>query len=87
MSEEDRKMMADPRTWPSWPMLPVKRAKDHDLEPGFMVAIQGKLTTVFLVNPWAIWAGERKFKEVLKNGPKKEYKSLDELLADGWVVD
>ena len=86
MSEEDKKMMSDPKTWPNWPTLPVKRYVEHDMESGFMIAIKGKLTTVFITNPWSVWSGETSIKKAL-NGPKKEYGSVDEIIADGWIVD
>jgi len=71
--------------FPHWLFCPVKRFVNGQNRPqcGFVVA--GKLNTVYTVNLF-YFLGDMKGVG-LDTLPKVEYKGLDELLADGWVVD
>lgn len=76
---DDKAFILDPDKWPHWPVLPVKRIKDTQMDLGCLLDT-GKIIVV-LSNMWA-----------LKNTPISEqksitYRTVDELLADGWRVD
>jgi hypothetical protein len=79
MEEYDHKaMMLDPNRWPQWPVLPVKQFGSGFPECGVMVESDGIQPKVYLTNLFAL---------DLANAEVKEYEDIDELLADGWVVD
>lgn len=81
----DKEMMLNPTAWPGWPYLAVKRDKNNYLECGFMIAVKGYETTVFLMNIWDFCTQKErpKFEDI----PHANYKNIDELMADGWIVD
>jgi len=79
----DREMMSDPTTWPNWPLLPVKRYEDNDIECAVIRAVQGQMTWVVCVSFWGLVDKS----ETLEGAKVLKYESLDKLLADGWVVD
>ena len=88
--QENRRLMSNPASWPRWPILPVKRSiKDsYDIECGMILAVQGYLTTVIRVSFYEFNPPSGvPFVELIKELPHTKYDSLDELLADGWVVD
>ena len=79
----DKEFIQKPDDWPYWPFLPVKRPKDAGFpEIGVILAIGGKLSTVYLVNINADSLEER-----IKISERKEYPNVDAMLADGWIVD
>lgn len=83
---DNKKMMMDPDSWPCWPYLPVKRKnyslKDKNL--GLLTADGGKEEkTIYHVYLFAL---PKTLQEFL-NSPTTVYPNIDELLADGWVVD
>ena len=82
--ENDLEMMTNTMNWPNFPVLPVKRYTKESCMPeaGIMVP---DLPTVFVVNMWDLKSGV--LKDQLKDVPKKEYATYQELIADGWVVD
>lgn len=69
----DLQFMQSPLVWPRWPVLPLKRHRDHNLECAFLYA-EGT-PKVYLGDIHA---------EVNKT---KEYKTFEEIIADGWRVD
>jgi len=85
LRKKDKAMMQNPRDWPLWPFLPVKREQPDSIEyeVGVMIAQKGKETTVYLVNYWALADKTAKLSEA----KTIEYKNIDELLDDGWIVD
>lgn len=75
----DKEFIENPANWPRWPYLPVKRqGKDPWPEPGVM--IEGH-PTVFLINYYQISP------EIFKTCKSITYASVDDLLADGWIID
>jgi hypothetical protein len=78
----DRQFINDPDRWPAWPALPMKRS--HDLpapHAGVMFADTVPVKPiVYLANVWHLPSD---FSVI----PKKEYKTLEEMQADGWWVD
>jgi len=69
----DKEFLNTEDLWPCWPYLPVKKSM---LNVGIVMA--NNKTKVFLTNLF-----DRDF----ENCETKEYSSIDELIADGWVVD
>ena len=89
----DKAFIANPGKWPNWPLLPVKRhTKDRSgPECGILIDNQPigdkldpehkSLRTIFLTSMFALK------KTDLKTVEKKEYESVEKMLADGWIVD
>lgn len=71
--------------WPYWPVLPVKKNPIFEdgncgvlLDTGNIMGKPVVKPVVYLTNLYVL---------DIKNCPKKEYESIDAMLADGWVVD
>ncbi len=71
--EDDKRFIRDSQKWPG-PFLPVKNPKHSKPGdwPDFGIMLRGI--------EWNIYEDDQKT-------IKKEYKNLDELLDDGWMVD
>lgn len=81
----DIALLKDPMRWPNWPYLCMKKMGEKDPEQfGVIMAMEGRMTTIYLINFWSMVDGTDKLTE---KTPKIEYKDLDALLNDGWVVD
>jgi hypothetical protein len=82
---EDLQMLKQPARWPCWPVLPVKRRNHNFEDKNFGVVVDdGKsLVTVYHVNLFMLPRSKKEWEAA----PKTEYKSHEEMLADGWVVD
>ena len=77
----DKKMILS-REWPMGGFLPLKR-RDNDLDKknlGFLYVWDTEL----IVYHQYVYGLEKGWKST---GPMTRYASVDELLADGWVVD
>jgi hypothetical protein len=72
----DREFILDQDKWPKWPLLPVKRTDEWGVIPAGHPA-------VYIVNMWGM--DDRPLSE--QASKVYEYKDVDALLADGWVVD
>jgi len=82
--DENKSMMLNPRTWPRWPALPVKR----NGECGVMLAYKDFLTTVFKVNLWELSNGGHLLTlKQLQSMEQVKYDTIDAILADGWIID
>jgi hypothetical protein len=79
-----RRMIADEDAWPRWPVLPLKRYAP-DLECGCLVAAPGSLAITRIVTRTNLWAGGHA--EAIRAGDCYRYATVDDLIADGWVVD
>jgi len=78
--EKDIQMMSSPLDWPRWPRLPMKRRTDNgQIEVGVMLAMEGQLSTVWLVTMFS--------KIDPETTPKIEYTDYDAVADDGWIVD
>jgi hypothetical protein len=66
--------LKDEDRWPAWPLCPVKKHRDNELEIGCATAGQ---PVVVLVNMF----------EFRSDAPKIEYESWEALVEDGWRVD
>jgi hypothetical protein len=81
-TERDREIIVDENRWPLWPRLPLKRPEHRDRsglpELGFLVsqARQG---------PHTVFLGM--VTEKADGLKTMEYKTINDLLDDGWVVD
>jgi len=62
--------------WPLDYVLPVKRWRKGELDTGLI--FDGKITTVVQANLFMV---------EYSTGPDLTYNSVEELVADGWVVD
>lgn len=80
---DDKEFISTPDERPDWPILTVKRRKKDAAEPEVGIIYAGALTTIYLVNMWDLVMHSVKLQEV----EKLVYKSIEELLADGWVPD
>ena len=91
---EDKEMVTNPPRWPNWPFLPIKRYKPEGGFPDCAVLIDGNklgepidrnhatLRTALLINMFDLGNAD-----AVKKAERKEYASVDEMLADGWMVD
>jgi hypothetical protein len=77
--------------WPRWPWLPLKRARNHELELGVMYAddIDGPVR-VFDIN---LFETSMRAAVALTNGAEcpwsihQTYENVDAMVADGWMGD
>ena len=83
---DDKSFMESPEKWPHWPLLPVKRpGKGKDCWPQLGLIIIDSVDeskpapVVYLTSLY----GDLK----MKDAEKKEYPSIEALIADGWTVD
>lgn len=76
--ERQRAMMRNEDMWPAWPVLPLKRIVNGDMQPGLLYSGQGPV--VFLTYMYKL---PNSFKDV----PTVKYENYDAILTDGWVVD
>ena len=82
----DKELIMSPINWLRWPVLPMKRPDKENkfgIQIGVMRAMSGEIgTTIYLMGMYSI-------KEYTdwKKVPKVVYKDVDELLANGWIVD
>lgn len=83
MEKSDRDFILEGK-YPYFPFLPVKRYKDGQRMPEVGFIFYGEFNKVYLMNLFRFWEE----KEVtLESLPTVRYDTVDELLADGWVVD
>lgn len=87
---DDLAFLTDSQKWPNYPMCPVKNYNNPKPggfpEMGVVVASEGPaFPSVILCNMWSLVEAYQKGET--EGIEKKEYSSLEELLADGWVVD
>ncbi len=85
----DKEMILDEDRWPQWPFLPMKKYTDS--WPDCQVIHAASKTTLIKVNlynlPPTILDCFMFNLEELNQLPKQTYSSIDEMLADGWIVD
>lgn len=77
----DREMILSPNDWPKWPVLPMKRRADRNPSCGIIVGdpFDGKIWFVPGANAFRI------DDEFIKQHAIKI--TIDDLLAQGWVID
>lgn len=74
---DDLLMINSPDRWPCWPILPMKNRKNR--EPRDLgIILDGQPTTI-LVGCLGLTDWEK--------AERIRYNSVEELLADGWIVD
>lgn len=82
----DKTMMMTPMEWPRYPVLPVKRYRNHSFECCIMSVILPfrvyKKSLGGLVKPKI----KCKLADLLGD-EFYDYQDIDALLADGWLVD
>jgi len=84
MEKSDRDFILEGK-YPYFPFLPVKRNKEGEHLPEFGFMVYGAPNKVYLMNFWGWVLGKEKVE--MKDIPTARYDTVDELLADGWVVD
>ena len=80
LEERDKAMILDESRWPIWPVLPMKHRTRR--EPGGFT-VTGIMTTG---EPTKILVGTLGITD-WKTAPVEEFATVDELLANGWIVD
>lgn len=81
---DDVKFLDNPGAWPCWPLCPVKRYEQtDDAMPNCGVVIT-EVPIVYETNMFALLTMTSAEIEALK---KHKYDSMEELVADGWLVD
>jgi hypothetical protein len=80
-AKQDREMMSSPDHWPRWPVLPLKRVRDGQMECAFLWA--DSRPRVYLSDVISFSNNRRSLSEV----EHKDYATLRELIEDGWTVD
>lgn len=73
----DVEFMKDPDKWPYWPVLPLKRYVNNNLECGLIFA-SGE-PKIFLTN---VFAGKN-----LEEVDTISYESYEALTGAGWMID
>lgn len=82
---DDLQMMQSPDLWPIWPILPMKKSDEHN-KPGLLIEIMASYEYAWV-------PGATTFEKVAPTDPrvqrfaKDNTAKLEEILADGWVVD
>lgn len=86
---DDLLMMQSPGNWPKWPVLPLKKygATPRDaMTPGILIELMASFEYAWV-------PGASIFDKVKPDDPrvqrfaKDNTAKLEEILADGWVVD
>lgn len=74
----DAEMIRRPHLWPCWPYLPVKNPRQQtDGWPKLGLIFTGMPTTVVLTD----------LISCDMDAEKKQYETVEALVADGWMVD
>lgn len=82
---DDKQMIQNPDRWPMGFFLPVKKEnpKGGFSIVGFMVDHTGLRNTIFEGNMYTYLEDQKP----LKDFPRHEYETVDQLLTAGWRVD
>jgi hypothetical protein len=83
VDKDDRGMILHPNLWPKWPYLPVKRRLEGGSFPETGVIWIGTKFNIYFVNLFDMPKSAEEFKAT-NHIP---YNNVDELIADGWIVD
>jgi len=83
-AEKDRDFMQTPNAWPQWPMLPVKRVVNGQMQVGTMMETSdsspGVQPVVYLKNMYQRYP-------LWHEVEKLEYIDFEGVTDDGWKVD
>jgi hypothetical protein len=77
---DNKTFMENPGLWPHWPVLPLKKYTQGELQVACLIDGPTK-PTIILKGMYDLTKGP------LDEQEHKVYMNLDELLADGWKVD
>jgi hypothetical protein len=74
----DKAMMEQSEFWPQWPLLPIKRYKDGEMQTALIYAnMEGP----------ALWSDGANLWDRDKDAYEWVPVNIDELLREGWKVD
>lgn len=94
--EENLRYLKDPKLWPNFPIMPMKRIKPIFLagrmQPRIasIVALEGKKTTLLFDDGDLLFSKKyhgRNWDWIFRNVPSKFYESPEAILDDGWECD
>ncbi len=80
----DAEFVRAPREWPRWPLLPLKRYVDSQLELGFMVADEE--LTVYHGSFMNVADGVKTVGQLIAGRTVSKYETVEALLRD-WRID
>lgn len=80
---DDREAFENPALWPMYPFLPIRRRGKPGAFPECRVISADKPLRVVEAGLYALPKTKAEFDAL----PFKDYETLNELLADGWIVD
>ena len=92
-TRDDAAMIRDTDRWPAWPCLPLKRRNNslEDKNLGVLLATEEHRRAVNGRGKLRVYHGYifslPKTQEQWDATPRTEYDTIEELLADGWMVD
>jgi hypothetical protein len=81
---DDLDHLNSPHRWASPPVQPVKRPRKGVMWPELGIVVAGE-PTVYFVNLFELQNGP--LAPQLKGKKALKYRSFEEMLGDGWVVD
>ena len=91
LQKEDLRVIGTPFSWPAWPYMPMKKHSGHGFPTcGTLIACIGGENKVVVDEGDILWTDKchgKTFDEIYKMYPVKEYKNIEEMLADGWECD
>lgn len=79
-------MMADTKTWPMFPSLPLKKPSDDIYETPLAVCFADNPLIVSVVPGMHELIG-KSINQVREEYETKEYETVEDLMQAGWVVD
>jgi len=82
LEEITMNFLKDPNSWPRWPFLPLVRRNGQ--KPDYAVLAESKEFpfTLFIVNVFDTEALKN-----LRDAEQLAYRSFEDIVKDGWVVD
>jgi len=92
VEHDDVAFLKNPDNWPNWPVCPIKRIVDDSRQCALVFDHNNKDIIVARLNMFR-WVedGYGNFREWTKedfdNSEKWEYDTVEDLIADGWIVD
>lgn len=77
-----QRVLEHPEGWPCWPLLPMKKRKKDGGFPDIGLIHANERLTIYMTNMFDV----RNYEE-LKKKSHVDYKSSEDIIKDGWIVD